>query len=561
MIIEETFLPLKTICKQWHCSRKNLLTNLALKKLKKIESNAKNFPLVEVSHQIEAVVHMPFRTRKQQKQNALLKLEFLRFKYRLTKEGGGFDKEEVDLDLTEQLNQLLSKWKHSDKKFFSKELDDADHFQMRALSCYKEIALLLLENEELCFDFFKLYIRGNIGVDEICQYNIARFRKYKIHDRFGAFVNQKTLKIIEENGEKYLGVLCEGRYINALDKKQIIEFRDGTKIQWKQLLNIFKKKDDKPGEFEFFYDGILHWNILKWGPEKTDLNQYIKKLNRTFIQKIIDFFAKLFTRKSQPVYEPTSISSFQDIHKLPVFDLLTKAQLEEKYKITITDPQACLRTTEASRKFAEIDDMNSHAYSIFAMPNANNLYQIYPFGAFASLWPVGVFDKVSFLGGTHQGDIAYADMNYFYSFRQKASQTKQISLREFERNFEEILAMKKEGFSFQLMWHNCTRLQERLDPEHSIQYFQKHYQECYIDGALVAIQNTWKKCSPFWRKFYEKLMFNILRTRRKFNQDSLYHTPFRTDLMIRVPAIHHEKILQGIVPGVISYGHYRSFRE
>lgn len=554
-----SFRLLDGLCQDWNCKRSGVVKH-ALQKLEQVESDAA--PQVPQTALLIQQVKTVLREAKKQGDAGTqdlkrLRLAYYRLRYRLGDPAERFSCMHEDPALVNRLSEAFLNFKMKDSNYPNQNLDDIDLAQIKALSCYAKIVNLILKNQDLQISFFKSYFRDNLGLEELCCYNIERLYPYRIQYHFGAFSSRKVLQVINENGKRFLGVLCEGRFINAFDFNQTIYFQDGCRITWRQLLKEFSKGDQRPTEFAFFYDGIKHWNSLRRGPETGNPDRYLKRLYRSRTQKILHRFKKIWIKPARQ-YASIALEGKEFWKKLPCLDILSKKAFENRYKITVEPTEKWFELIEAARARPTLDALNSHSYITLVERLSEDAFKIYPLGVFSEEWPRNLFSKLAFLGGTYKGTVAFPDPNFFSSFRQKAAHLSQEAGASFENKWERIAALQKSGIAFQFIWENCTSLIEAVSPGFSLEHFTCHFQDSHFSGLIKTVQSIWKRANQFFKKCFESVMHVLCMTKRSYLNKSLYQTPFKEKLLIRVPAKLHEQIRNGAVSGTITYGHPRA---
>lgn len=540
---------LEAILHEWNCSKKKIVQT-AQKKLEEFEGQ-KCIDLEKLRNFLEKirVIYSNFKNEKNS-EISRLKLSYLRCQYRFKL----VKTEEAVSSIKDQLAEAVLQFKKEEVNCFDKMLTDSDLKEIEVLARYKKIARFLIKNQNLQKNFFKSCLRDNISVKILCSYNLERLFPYKMHYHLGAFHSKKMIKSIDSLEGNYLGILCEGQYVNTFDFDQTIVFSDQYRMTWKQVLKEFSKADERAIELTFFDNGLHHWNSIMRGPEINDPNRYLKRLKQNKLQKCCRRIAKFF-RPPVRAYGTIDLSQDRFWEKLPQFAVLTEKQLKDLYGINLKTTDEFLKIIEAARSNPALDALNSHSYMVLCQRIDQERFKIYPFGIFSKSWPRNLISKLSFLGGTYEGTIAFPDPNMFTPFRQKASHVVQNEKGTFEETCKKMAQLEKEGIAFQYLWENCTTLIEKTTENFSTENFTCHFKEIYLKGPLSYIQKIWKRLKGRLRKYYENFLHFLCRSKRRYLNKCVHETPFKNNLQVRVPAKLHELILNNYIEGQIRYGH------
>jgi hypothetical protein len=488
-----------------------------------------------------------------------MKLKIISLRYRMQIS----EPERSTEDLKQNFRQLVLRWKEHDPLYVNKALDAADERKVEEFCRYPEFAQHLVNHPEQAFHQLKIGIRDNVDVRALIEFNhhVTKIL-YESHltCRVGAF-SQPLLKVWDGH-KKNLELIIEGRQVDILNPQLAVTFSDGFRATIQDIFHSYKHLNNQPtsGEYEFFMDGLRRWNGHQWGPKKMGQEGYHS----------IDV--------SQP--------RFWEKPDFPIYDIVTKEQIERKYQIAIRDPSSSIQVLEATRLNRGIG-LDGHGYTIFYIPGRDpGTYKVIPVGLYANRFPVTHFEKASFISATTPGTIVFPDPNYTYT-RQKASIAKEISDEQLEMQMRRIAATRINGGWFMWTWENCCHYAKNLflnvienDPRlHSIikkRTFKVPFIECRPDQWLITlIQKGYKICQlPYLKTAYEEFTFLILGTRRELsvkesvfedNQEfvmlktkSSYTSKFCRSKTNNLPAVFHNHVERNEIPGaVLIYGHGR----
>lgn len=465
--------------------------------------------------------------------------------------------------LTQQFQQLVRDWKESDPLFHDKELKPWDLAKIDEFCQYPEFAQHLIDNPQQAYLQFKIAIRDNVQVNALVEFNhhvVDILYKCHMTCRIGAF-SQPLLNVWSQGPKKNLELTIEGNPIDILNPNKVVTFSDGFQTTLTAIFKSFKYLNVQPssGEYEFFRDGLRRWNGHKWGPKLVGRSGY----------NSID----------------VTVDRFWEKPDFPIYDIVNKEHIQRKYQIQIQDPLKTIQVLEATRSTQGIG-LDGHGYTIFYIPteDANN-YKVIPVGLYANQFPVGEFEKASFIADTVPGTIVFPDPNYTYT-RQKASIATEISDEQLEMQMKRLAATRINGGWFMWTWENCCHYAKKLfmevieDPAlHSIikkRTFKVLFLDCKPDNCFISlIQKGYRVVQiPYLKTIYEEFVFLILGTWRSLTvtetvieeneeyqhiiKKSSYQSKFCKSIVNNLPGVFHDHVEKGEIPGaVLSYGHGR----
>jgi len=507
-----------------------------------------------------------YKKKESVAQLSLLQQKITALKYRIERENGGLNKKDSpEAALVPELKKKVEAWKKKEPMFMSTELTSEDLRRIDEACCHPEFAKILLKDHRMQMDFFKWVFRDNNGVSQFIQYP-AIYRRLKsalLAGRIGRFCKGKMLEIEKRDRKKKEGLRkiislpFAGKKVSLLNESKEVTLENDWNLTVKKVLDMFANKNNDPERVEFFGEGVglSNWHVHKHGRFNPTTNKY----------DCIDY--------SKPEY-------WWDF---PVFEKITKKQLEDRYRlpeITGEIPTGhWVALAKSTRQRASLDVDESHGYLGVAIPCADGKYQIFDFGKFAETFPTGAIARTFFITDTLKSRISYPDENTFYSHRQKAS-VPHVLTPEKGRQLMDVLRryliLAREGnLVFQFAWENCAYLPQKVLEKTlgkeakggaAKDFFKMYLLDVQPSNKILAKVFRWIRKKPEKnREKWIRMIEFVLATWRsekvkvdgKVVKKSVSNSKFRTTRQAYVPARLHERILDPAdrLKGMVTFGH------
>lgn len=468
-------------------------------------------------------------------------------KYRIESIHGGLDPLEPDEALYEKLVTLAAEWKLKQQLYSDRTLTPRDLQKIRETSCYPKYCRLLIKDESLRLRFLKWMIQDNNKVKPFIEFPAvcARIESVALSMRIGRFAGE-CLSIKKKNAQKEIRLSffdgAKARNISILDEDKIVTLNGDYQLTIKHIFEIFQNKKIGPGNLEIFgIGGITNWNTHElgwWDPSKND-------------------------------YERIDLSSHDWWKRLPVLEILDKEKVEKKYQVSL-DNNEWVASLVGTRSYPIINLEESHGYMEVAIPKDNGTYQIVSFGKFASVYPRGTWELLTFLANTVIGRIAYPDENTFYSNRQHAFYPVLLSPDEgakmMEHIKEELIRARQNNIVFQFSGENCAywaySIVEKSKPLPNL--FKIYLLDVQpINPALAFIFRLFRSLPKVIQRPIINGFDRCLGSHRKIvviengqqQLKSLMRVPTRNEQSVFIPALLHNQIEESKVKGVVAFGH------
>ncbi|CRX39446.1 hypothetical protein [Estrella lausannensis] len=372
----------------------------------------------------------------------LLKRKITALKYRIGEEHGGWDKKpEPDSDAFSKVSELAKGYKEKLWQFAGddKNLHEEDLKRLKEVACYPQFVRMLEKDPVLREEYFSATIRYLNPPDVYIEYPelSKRLKASYICGSIGRFAYNVPLKISVQGAERSKTVTMpfDGMEFSVLDPKATVIFGDGHQNTVEAIFKDMYNKNYGPGDYYFTGpNGFIRWNYHKMA-SYNELKQE---------------------------WEPVNLTQPNWWENLPEFETLTKEELKKRFdlKRDIQDGEWVVVSLAAKQNDRlRIDDC--HGYCEVAIPKGDGTYGYYPFGKYATRFPQGALEFLSFVSNTVPAEIVYPDPNPSYSgIRQQAAHPRIVSEAKGRKYLEQIrtdIQKGREGnLVFQFAWENCA---------------------------------------------------------------------------------------------------------
>lgn len=375
-------------------------------------------------------------------EKSLLKRNITAFKYRIGEELGGWSRTAGhDPEALAKVTELAKKYKEKLWQFTGedKNLHAEDIKRLKEVSCYPHFVKMLEKDPVLREEYFSATIRYLNPPDVYIEYPelSKRLKDSYICGSVGRFAYNVPLKIHVKGEERTKTVTMpfDGKEFSVLDPKATVLFKDGHETTVEAIFKDMHDKTYGPGEYYFTGpDGFIRWNYHK-----------MASYNET-----------------KKEWEPVDLTIPNWWEKLPEFETLTKEELKTRFNLKrdIKNGEWVVVSLAAKQTDRLRIDL-CHGYSEVAIPKGDGTYRYYPFGKYATRFPRGSLEFLSFVTNTVPAEIVYPDPNPSYSgIRQQAAHPKIVSEAKGRKYLEQIrtdIQKGREGnLVFQFAWENCA---------------------------------------------------------------------------------------------------------
>ncbi|MDF2578105.1 MAG: hypothetical protein K0S74_1589 [Chlamydiales bacterium] len=292
--------------------------------------------------------------------------------------------EEVKIaqEVLEPLLMDLMDWKKAQGKVFAEpELTEKDRAVMNCLAKYPKFVQMAAKSHAIAHSLFRWAIKYHNPIDVFVEFPHAQ-KIIESHPRLMhriGYYGGKHLTIEKVNCVKQvcLELYYHGKH-NLLDKTTKLCYQEFN-YTINDILRDFRNKDNKPGEFELFADGINYWEA----------------------DKIYD-----------PIYMGSPYLEWWE--RLPVLQTLNQEQLQLKYNLTSEQiiQNGTLQWIFSVGSVSVNDDLGfgeAHAYLEVAIPTEEGDYTVYPFSIYPAEFAQTTWQKLSFTAQTFPAKIYYPD--------------------------------------------------------------------------------------------------------------------------------------------------------
>ena len=349
----------------------------------------------------------------------------------------------------------LQKWKATQFPPISDKVNKDEKAQLRKTCDYPEVVQLLRNDPEYKDWYFRFVFRNSSSivhaVDIAVQFpTTAKLLVDTYLDKRVKRLQNDGIQFQEtKEGEKEVQLLIEGVYRSLLDETQVIKFLDGTQLSMANILQDLKEKNYKMGDLEYLQAGLSHCTPKNPSCDLTVTNWW---------------------------------------QTLPIFETLSKTELEKRYKVKITDYAHLM--VRASAQSDGLNVLDNHSWLLIAIPIGGNLFNLYPIGKYANEWPtegavylksilpktlarlllplIETFMKLFFIFKTKRAIITCCDENEFYYHRKHFFLHKPLSQAQsntvLEKIRNDLIKVREGNLLFQPQGDNCSSwVQETYD--------------------------------------------------------------------------------------------------
>ena len=516
-------------------------------------------------HTMHEYIHAAKSLKKVLSSHPSIKIQNLRhhleqrltgLRYRIEAQNGGSELVAIDQHLLKQLVEMAGRWKLGQHLNPIKTVSARDFNKIEETCRYPKFVQLLLKDTSLQNSFFNWILRDNNGVRPFVEFPSTCFQiqQSALASRIGRFgentlsIKKKHIRGNPETCEKILTLPffngLKTKHISVLDENKIVSLNGNYRLTVKEIFNVFKNKMNEPGPLEFFgVHGITNWHIHEHG----------------------------WWDANKSIYHKIDLSLEEWWKQLPPYEILDKEQLKTRYGV-FPNPNEWIVAAMGSRVVPNLNLEESHGYLEIAMPLDNGEYQIFDFGKFAAIYPLTVWQQLSFLTSTVIGRIAYPDENPFYSHRQHAKFPLVLNEQEgkclMDHIRQELIKADSNNVIFQFSGENCAfwvqSLLQTLVPERVPNLFKIYLLDVHPSHpALGKIFRVFRRAPKAFQRTIIRVFDRCLGSHRKLaiteNGKSLFKslmtTPSRNEQAIFAPGLLHKQIEEGKLPGLIAFGH------
>jgi|694.fasta_scaffold01230_2 hypothetical protein len=468
-----------------------------------------------------------------------LRYRLIALLYRLEGENGGLDRGATDLLMLERLYTDAEKWKKEQKIFWENRLYPYEAHKLEETCRYPHFVQLLFCDSKLRGDFFAWTLRDGLGIEPFVQFPLMQsiITKSHLNGRIGR-LGAQHLQVEKRQGEKLLTLSMAGHRESILDGGKEIVFQGNYRLTINQILEIFKDKNLRPGNLEFFAEGVVNWNTHYLGWWNADKELF----------EVIDLDKKDWWEQ------------------LPLFELLTMEDAKNRYGRHMNGTFWNL-SAKASREYLTLNFDKSHAYLEMAIPTEEGFYAIYHFGKFATRFPSNAWELMSTITVSTPATIAYPDENVYFTERQHIGFSFCLSPEQGRKYMEsikdDILSGREGNIVFQIESENCgkwiqAKLEEQLGKENVPNLYHFPLIHAEPEGLLKYGWGFIRLLPEFWQSRLLALCHFPLgawkgcwvidkKNSRKIWK-SLTHSSYWETGHVYLPAFLHEQLTSGALP-------------
>ncbi len=144
---------------------------------------------------------------------------------------------------------------------------------------------------------------------------------------------------------------------------------------------------------------------------------------------------------------------------LPVIETLSRAEVEDKYNVTMAGKKAIL-ALRATREKDPLHVQGNHGWLQIVLPQNDGSFTVHAIGKYAKHFPQGAIQTLLFTFGTHPGLLTTLDENEFYSHREHCIIPKTLTYAQFVRLMDKLKSDLQDSFNdnmvFQAQGQNCS---------------------------------------------------------------------------------------------------------
>ncbi len=450
-----------------------------------------------------------------------------------------------------QLHAVAQGWKDNYELYKKQPLTAKEKHKLGQVSNISKLAGQLISGDtKLKDESFKWILRDNNNVEALEKFPEAckKIKSCLLAGRIGRFAatslkvegDDLTLPFEVQKGDKIVS-----ERISILDGKRVVNFRGNYSLTIDAIFQIFKNKNDKPGNLEYFgKNGITNFNVSElgwWNEQKQD-------------------------------YERIDLNQPKWWEDLPVYeDKLTKLQVRKRFNLEDFEDDEWVVVVRASTESLGLDIDKSHGFIGIVIPEGDGTWRIYDFGKYAESFPTSLIAKLFMLGNTVKAKINYFDENDIYSQRLQAKTplifTPEQGLMLMDEIKNDIIKAREGNIVFQFAWENCAYW-----PSDLIQRVLKEEKNFFRAPAnlatpkiqpLKSIFSLISKCAKWIQTIAFRALEYLLLGWRKVNIiengqsicKCVTNSGFHKIQEMYHPGFLHQQILSGQLPGVITFGH------
>lgn len=383
-------------------------------------------------------------------------------KYRCEKVNGGEDpKQEIDSNRFDALKITAEKWKKCQP--FPAPLT-AEEVRFLEESCQFPLFVdQLLSDPNLQSSFFKWVIRYHNPVQAFIEfpatqnklsasllssrvglYNLLNVQGKDASERAQMGITKKDLTIPCRVQNNYQALPC-----SILNAASVITFKGGYSLSWKQIFEIFEKKNKDFGNLEAFPYGIDNWNSgqLGWW------NEAAKK------------------------YECVDLTQDKWWLQIPSTQELTIEEARQRYSkrhlngdSVNCDGNNWVYTLMMTRRSSTLELGGTHAYGEIAIPvdddSGKRIYKTITLSRFPTVFPQSVLGLPKAVAGSFPAVVASPDLSIYILSRERFGPSYELTsdqgLAVMERVKEKIQLGRDRNLTYQMLTKNCLEFSEDI---------------------------------------------------------------------------------------------------
>ncbi|MEX1012205.1 MAG: hypothetical protein WD595_02040 [Waddliaceae bacterium] len=363
------------------------------------------------------------------------------------------------------------KWLQGRHDTEHRSIDENDISALMTMARYFEFAKLAIQDLSLQKAAFEWALRDRLDIIIFILFPILQQKLVSsgLSARISR-VNPGSLR--HKNQQVFL--LFEGEEVNILDEMNTITFRGNYTLTVGQIFDVFAQKDFKEGNLEYSINGVINWNIFKWGYWDCDLN----------------------------TYQTLSLDSVDWWKQLPVVKIMTIQEAQKLYGLHLDGISWNLAVT-ANRSYTTLNPLSNHAFQEVAIPFDSKHYAIFAFGKFGTEIPesFSALNALPRMCAFVPATIAYPDPGYFHADRQFARYsyplTKAHGISLMRGIAQDMNLGRKGKLFYQIQSENCAKwihdmLGSVVGEENIPNLFFIHFLETEPVGIVAALFNTIK---------------------------------------------------------------------
>lgn len=395
-----------------------------------------------------------------------LKRRVIALEYRCEGENGGINKvprDAIDKKQFDEICRLARRWKERDPLILQKEIQKSELSCLEEACQYPVFVENLLKIGELQNTFFKWSFRCSNPVQAFVEFpatqeklrscllvsRIGCYRLLQVHgkdveERNKHRFTEKDLKIpfqLQNKDGHVQTSLC-----SILNDETEMTFKGNYTLRWKEICEIFRRKNVDFGNLEVFPNGVNNWNSSKLGWWNAETRQYV----------VTDLKAK------------------EGLLQLPATIVLSVEEAQKRYQKfnpkIMCDGQNFVYTLMATRRTQTLEPGGTHEYAEFAMPvdeGGEIKYHVITFSKFPTQLPEYEWEVPMAIAGTFPAIVASPDSSIYILSRQHWGHSFQLNPEEGIAVHEEIVKEMLKGHQDRLAYsmlagENCLTCVEGI---------------------------------------------------------------------------------------------------